>query len=421
MNFYEELEARGIVQDKSHDELVNKLNNDSLSFYVGFDPTAKSLQLGNLFVVTTMKRFQDAGHKPYVLVGGATGMIGDPSGKSDERNLLDEETLKANLEGQKAQLEKLLSYDGANGAVTVNNLDWIGKFSLIEFLRDVGKRFRVSEMLSKDSVKSRITSDAGISFTEFTYQMIQGYDFAHLNKEYGVSLQIGGSDQWGNMTAGMDLTRKMHSNQAFCLTVPLVTDSNGKKFGKSEGGAIYLDPTMTSPYKMYQYLLNSDDTSVVQYLKYFTFLSLEEIAEYEKQTQEEPHLRAAQKKLAEEVVRYVHGEQGVEAALRATSFFFGQKIENVSDAEVASIFEDVPSVSLSKDFLNEGDYLEMLAETPLFKSKGEAKRSVSQNGVAINNEKCADLEKKISSADLCSETSLIIRKGKKNYCVVKFG
>ncbi len=325
MNFYSELEARGIVQDKSHDELVDKLNNDSLSFYVGFDPTAKSLQLGNLFVVTTMKRFQDAGHRPYVLVGGATGMIGDPSGKSDERNLLDEETLKANLEGQKSQLEKLLSYHGENAAVTVNNLDWIGKFSLIEFLRDIGKRFRVSEMLSKDSVKSRITSDAGISFTEFTYQMIQGYDFAHLNKEYGVTLQVGGSDQWGNMTAGMDLTRKMHGNQAYCLTVPLVTDSNGKKFGKSEGGAIYLDPTMTSPYKMYQYLLNSDDSSVIQYLKFFTFLSLSEIDELQKKTEEEPHLRTAQKKLAEEVVRYVHGEDGLNSALRATSFFFGQK------------------------------------------------------------------------------------------------
>lgn len=420
MNFYSELEARGIVQDKSHDELVDKLNNDSLSFYVGFDPTAKSLQLGNLFVVTTMKRFQDAGHRPYVLVGGATGMIGDPSGKSDERNLLDEDTLKANLEGQKSQLEKLLSYHGENAAVTVNNLDWIGKFSLIEFLRDVGKRFRVSEMLSKDSVKSRITSDAGISFTEFTYQMIQGYDFAHLNKEFGVTLQVGGSDQWGNMTAGMDLTRKMYGNQAYCLTVPLVTDSNGKKFGKSEGGAIYLDPTMTSPYKMYQYLLNSDDSSVIQYLKFFTFLSLSEIDELQKKTEEEPHLRTAQKKLAEEVVRYVHGEDGLNSALRATSFFFGQKIENVSDAEVASIFEDVPSVTLSKSFLEDGDYLELLAETPLFKSKGEAKRSVSQNGVSINNEKCADIAKKMSAADLCSESSLIIRKGKKNFCLVKF-
>ncbi len=420
MTFYEELEARGIIQDKSHEELVEKLNNDSLSFYVGFDPTAKSLQLGNLFVVTTMKRFQDAGHKPYVLVGGATGMIGDPSGKSDERNLLDEDTLKANLEGQRAQLEKLLSYSGENAAVTVNNLDWIGKFSLIDFLRDVGKRFRVSEMLSKDSVKSRISSDAGISFTEFTYQMIQGYDFAHLNKEFGVSLQVGGSDQWGNMTAGMDLTRKMNGNQAFCLTVPLVTDSNGKKFGKSEGGAIYLDPSMTSPYKMYQYLLNSDDTSVIQYLKYFTFLSLDEIQTLKKATEDEPHLRSAQKRLAEEVVRYVHSQDGVDAALRATSFFFGQKIENVSDAEVASIFEDVPSVSLSDEYLNEGDYLELLAQTPLFKSKGEAKRSVSQNGVSINNEKCSDVEKKITRADLCSETSLIIRKGKKNYCVVKF-
>ncbi len=420
MNFFEELEARGIVNQYSHEELKEILNDKKLSFYCGYDPTAKSLQLGNLFAVITMMRLQRQGHKPYVLVGGATGMIGDPSGKSDERNLQTQDDLDRNLAGQKAQLEKLLDFTGENGAVMVNNIDWIGKFSLIEFLRDVGKRFRIGEMLAKDSVKSRLNSDAGISFTEFTYQMIQGYDFAHLNKEFDVSLQIGGADQWGNMTAGMDLTRKMHSKPAFCMTIPLLTDSNGKKFGKSEGGAIYLDPTMTSPYKMYQFLLNSDDTSVIKYLKALTFLTLDEIAEYEKLVETEPHLRAAQKKLAQEIVTLVHGQEGIEAAQRATDFFFGKVIENTTDAELESIFDDVPSIEVEKTQLGEISYLDMLALTPLFKSKGEARKMVSQNGVAINNVKNADVDHIIGQADLASESCLILKKGKKNYCVVKF-
>ncbi|MEH0861211.1 MULTISPECIES: tyrosine--tRNA ligase [Halobacteriovorax] len=420
MNFFEELEARGIVNQFSHDELKEILNEKKISFYCGYDPTAKSLQLGNLFAVVTMMRLQKQGHKPYVLVGGATGMIGDPSGKSDERNLQTQDDLDKNLAGQKAQLEKLLDFSGENAATMVNNIDWIGKFSLIEFLRDVGKRFRIGEMLSKDSVKSRLNSDAGISFTEFTYQMIQGYDFAHLNKEYDVSLQIGGADQWGNMVAGMDLTRKMHSKPAFCMTIPLLTDSNGKKFGKSEGGAIYLDPSMTSPYKMYQFLLNSDDSSVIKYLKTLTFLTLEEIAEYEKLVETEPHLRAAQKRLAEEIVTLVHGKEGLEAAIRATDFFFGKVIENTTDEELAGIFDDVPSIELDKAQLGELSYLDMLALTPLFKSKGEARKMVGQNGVAINNVKNKDIDHVISKDDLASESCLILKKGKKNYCVVKF-
>ncbi|MFG1483791.1 tyrosine--tRNA ligase [Halobacteriovorax sp. HFRX-2_2] len=420
MNFFEELEARGIVNQYSHEELKEILNDKKISFYCGYDPTAKSLQLGNLFAVVTMMRLQRQGHKPYVLVGGATGMIGDPSGKSDERNLQSEDQVLKNLEGQKAQLMNLLDFEGENAATMVNNIDWIGKFSFLEFLRDVGKRFRVGEMLAKDSVKSRISSEVGISYTEFTYQVIQGYDFAHLNKEYDVSLQIGGADQWGNMTAGMDLTRKMHQRPAFCMTIPLLTDSNGKKFGKSEGGAIYLDATMTSPYKMYQFLLNSDDSSVIKYLKTLTFLTLEEIAEYEKLVETEPHLRAAQKRLAEEIVTLVHGKEGIEAAQKATDFFFGKVIENTTDAELAGIFDDVPSVELEKSQLGEISYLDMLAATPLFKSKGEARKMVTQNGVAINNIKNADIEHMITTSDLASESCLILKKGKKNYCVVKF-
>ena len=422
MNFYDDLKARGIIEQLSHEEeLEKKFNEGGVSFYCRYDPTAKSLQLGNLFTIVTCMRFQKAGHKPFMLVGGATGMIGDPSGKSEERNLLDMDTLNENIEAIRNQLGQFVDFDcGDNSAVMVNNADWWSGLGFLEFLRTIGKRFRVNEMLNKDSVKSRITSDAGISLTEFSYQVLQAYDFVTLNKNHSVSLQIGGSDQWGNMTAGTDLTRKMNQNQAYCMTMPLVTDQNGKKFGKSEGNAVFLDGSMTSPYKMYQFLLNQDDSIVDALLKYYTFLSLDEISELAKKTESEPHMRQAQKTLAEEVVKLVHGEEGVEAALRATSFFFGQKIENVTDSQLSSIFEDVPSVTLEKSFLDGGDYLEMLAQTPLFKSKGEARRSVQQNGVAINNVKCADLEKKMSAADLASETSLIIKKGKKNYCVIKF-
>ncbi len=422
MKFYDELKARGIIEAMSHDELEEKLNNDSLSFYCGYDPSAKSLQLGNLFTIVTCMRFQSAGHKPYMLVGGATGMIGDPSGKSEERNLLDEETLKSNIEGITKQLGQFVSFDQAqtNAAVMVNNHDWWGGIGFLEFLRTIGKRFRVSEMLAKDSVKSRIQSESGISLTEFSYQILQAYDFVCLNKKYNVKLQIGGSDQWGNMTAGTDLVRKMNSEQAFCFTMPLITDQNGKKYGKSEGNAIFLDAEMTSPYKMYQFLLNADDSIVDGLLKRYTFLSLDEIAALAEKTNSEPHLRSAQKTLASEVVKLVHGEEGLASALRATSFFFGEKIENVSDREISSIFEDVPSVTLSKDFLSDGDFLEVLALTPLFKSKGEARRSVEQNGISINNIKVSEVDKKLTSSDLASETALLVKKGKKNYCVIKF-
>lgn len=424
MNCYDDLQARGIIDNTSNDEVIKKLNESSVSFYAGYDPTAKSLQLGNLAIVITQLRLQKYGHKPYVLVGGATGMIGDPSGKSSERNLLDDDALQGNIDAQKKQLEGLLDFSaGDNCAVMVNNYDWTSPLSFIDFMRTIGKRFRVSEMLAKDSVKSRISSDAGISFTEFSYQIIQANDFAHLAKEHDVTLQIGGSDQWGNMTAGIDLARKLHQKQVYVMTMPLLTDSNGKKFGKSEGGeTMFLDANMTSPYKLYQFLLNSGDSSVDGYLKYLTFLSLEEIAELAKKTEEEPHVRAAQKALAKEVVTLVHGTEGLEASERATSFFFGGKIEKVNDKEISTIFEDVPAVTLEKSILDgEGvELLDMLALTPLFKSKGEARRSVQQNGVSINNIKSTGLEQKITCADLASETALVLRKGKKNYCVVKF-
>ncbi len=419
---YDELQRRGLIQDQSHEEIKDILNNKKIAFYIGYDPTAKSLQIGNLMAIVTMKRLQLHGHKPFIVVGGATGMIGDPSGKSSERVLLDENTIKANVESQKKQFLKLLDFNHpTSGAQIVNNYDWVGKFSFIEFLRDVGKRFRMSDMLAKDSVKSRLNSEAGLSFTEFTYQMIQAYDFYHLNKHHQVILQMGGGDQWGNITAGIDYTRKMEGNQVYGLVIPLVTDSQGRKFGKSEGGTIYLDPEMTSPYQMYQFLLNSDDTSVIKYLNYFTFLSLDEIKHLEEETKANPHLRKAQKTLAVELVKYVHGEEGLKSAEAATKIFFGEKIENLKDSELTSIFSDVPSIEIARNELKAGiDVLDLLAKTPLFASKSEARRSVEQKGVNLNNSPLDSITLKIEEKHLASETCLVLRKGKKNYCLVKF-
>lgn len=422
MKFYEELESRGLIADVSNPELRDILNNKKIAFYIGYDPTAKSLQIGNLFAIVTMKRFQEAGHKPYVVLGGATGMIGDPSGKSTERVFLTEEIIKENIEAQQKQFKKILKFDGDNPAIMVNNYDWMGKFSFIEFLRDVGKKFRITEMLAKESVKNRIESEVGLSFTEFCYQMLQAYDFRHLALHHDVILQMGGGDQWGNITAGIEYTRKMDARQVYGLVIPLVTDSHGNKFGKSEGGtAIYLDPEMTSPYQMYQFLLNSEDTTVNKYLKYFTFLSLDEISHLEDKTKNEPHLREAQKVLASEVVRLVHGDEGLNAALKATKIFFGEKIENLKDKDLNAIFKDVPSVELPKLDLKKGiPLLDLLAHTPLFPSKSEARRSVEQKGVYFNNDTCPEITALINESHLASETCIVLRKGKKNYCVIKF-
>ena len=425
-DLYTDLKNRGLIEASSladENELKNLLNGKGISFYIGYDPTSPSLQIGNLLAIITMKRLQLKGHKPYIVIGGATGMIGDPSGRNSERVLLTEEVIALNIEGQKAQLAKLLDFNcGENSAVMVNNYDWMSKFSFIEFLRDVGKRFRLSDMLAKDSVKSRLNSDAGISFTEFTYQMIQAYDFRHLAKTYNVILQMGGGDQWGNITAGIDLARKMDGNQVHGIVTPLVTDSNGNKFGKSEGGTtIYLNPEMTSPYQMYQFLLNTDDVSVIRYLHYFTFLSLDEINELENQIKSAAHLRLAQKKLAEEIVLAVHGEVGLTSAITATKIFFGEKITNLKDKDLHSIFKDVPSVELKFETLKNGILIaDLLASTPLYGSKGEAKRSLEQKGVYLNNDAIVDLNLSISNAHLASESCLVIRKGKKNYCVIRF-
>ena len=422
-NLIAAFKERGLIEQISDEAgLAQLLDREMVSFYTGYDPTAASLQIGNLFAILTMRRLQMAGHKPVIIVGGATGMIGDPSGKSTDRVHLSAETVNHNIACQRKQLEKLLDFDcGANSAIILNNFDWLGKFSFIDFLREVGIRFRLGEMLAKESVKKRLNSEVGISFTEFCYQMLQSHDFLHLYQNHNVKLQVGGGDQWGNITAGIDYIRKVTGEQAFGMVVPLVTDANGKKFGKSEGGTIYLDANITSPYQMYQYLLNSDDVSVVRYLRYFTFLSLDEIHDLERLTQTAPEQRAAQKALAAELVKTVHGAEGLAAAENATKIFFGAKIENLSDRDLRGIFADVPSVEIRRAELDKGiKIIDLLAQTPLFSSKSEARRSLQQNGVTLNNEKIGDLEMIVTAQNLASETTLVLRKGKKNYCLAVF-
>ncbi len=416
-----EFRQRGLVEHLSDPAVEDLLAREMVSFYTGYDPTAPSLQIGNLFAIITMRRLQKAGHRPVVILGGATGMIGDPSGKNSERNLLSMDTIAENVAKQRKQFERLLDFDcGANSAVLLNNHDWIGKFSFLEFLRDVGKRFRMSEMLAKESVKKRLESEAGLSFTEFSYQMLQAYDFLHLYREHGVRLQLGGGDQWGNITAGTDLVRKCESGQAFGMVIPLVTDAQGKKFGKSEGGTIYLDAQITSPYQMYQFLLNSDDSKVVDYLNFFTFQTLDEIEALKQSIQTTPEKREAQKTLAAEVVKYVHGEEGLASALQATRVFFGEKVENLQDKDLQAIFSDVPSIEIPAAELAAGiNVVDLLARTELFKSKSEARKAVEQNGAYLNNDKISGIERTITCADLASETTLVLRKGKKNYGLVK--
>ena len=418
----EDLRARGIWENASHAELEQLLNAGKLTFYAGFDPTSSSLQVGNLFVLLTMRRLQLAGHRPLLLAGGATGLVGDPSGKSAERPLLKAETLEANLQGVRTQLQKFLDFEGPAGALLLDNREWIAGQSFLDVLREVGKHMRISDMLARDAVKSRLSSTEGLSYTEFSYQVLQAFDFAHLYSNHDCKLQIGATDQWGNITAGIDLTRKLHGGKVYGLVIPLVTDSQGRKLGKSEGVALYLDSQKTSPYQLYQFFLNVEDALVGRYLRYYTFLSLEEIEGLEEEVQKQPHLRQGHRTLAREIVGLVHGDEGVASAERAAEFFFGKKIEGVNDAELEGLFADVPCVQMAREFLTGegGDVLEILAQTPLFKSKGEARRSITQKGVSLNNTLLEDAQKKITAGDLASESVLVVRKGKKNYCLVCF-
>ncbi len=422
MQIFSELKNRGVIQTISDPILERLFNSESLSFFTGYDPTAKSLQLGNLFMIMTMKRLQLAGHRPIILVGGATGLIGDPAGKVSERVLLDSATVIANAQAIQKQLEHFLEFnDSSNGAILVNNMDWFKDFSLIEYMRTIGKYFRIGDMLAKDSVQSRLASESGMSLTEFTYQTLQAYDFCYLNQKFGVSLQIGGSDQWGNITAGIDYTRKVSGQQVYGMVIPLVTDANGQKFGKSVAGSIYLDAELTSPYQLYQYLLNTDDAHVIQYLNYFTFLSLKAIQELEQKTIQTPAERWAQKILAESVTEFVHGQEGLAFAKRAAHVFFGGSLESVSAQELAALFKEVPSLQKSMHCLQEGiPILDFVSDQFLFKSKSDLRRAIQQQGVYLNNQVIPHAEYRVTQKDLLMGNMIVFRKGKKNYFLIRF-
>ncbi len=396
--------------------------------YNGVDPTADSLHVGHLVPLMNLRRFQTFGHKPIVLAGGATGTIGDPSGKSEERKLLTKEQVEQNIQGITKQVQKFLRFDNSpTGALLVNNNDWFSQFSYIDFLRDVGKHFPVNIMLSKDSVRMRLQNEnAGLSFTEFSYMLMQSYDFVHLFRMYGCEMQIGGSDQWGNITLGCEFARRVGAvtppEQLFGLTCPLLTKSDGKKMGKTETGTIWLDPAKTPPYQFYQYWINADDADVEKTLKIFTDLAEEEIAALMAEHLSDPGKRVAQKRLAEEFTKLVHGEEGFQAANRATQIFFGAEIADLDDTQLVSIFADVPSKELSFSRFHEGlSLIDALVESGLAKTKSDARRTIEQGGAYVNNRNIADVKAVLTSENLAGETVLVLRSGKKKYALLRFG
>jgi len=396
--------------------------------YVGIDPTADSLHIGHLVGVMLLKHFQLSGHKPLALVGGATGMIGDPSGKSNERNLLDEATLRHNQDAIKGQLSRFLDFtsDATNAAELVNNYDWMKDFSFLDFIRDIGKHITVNYMMSKDSVKKRLTSEAaeGMSFTEFTYQLVQGYDFLHLYREKNCTLQMGGSDQWGNITTGTELVRRIAGGKTYALTCPLITKADGTKFGKSEGGNIWLDAARTSPYKFYQYWLNTSDVDAEKYIKIFTFLSKEEIEVLTEKHREAPHLRLLQKRLAEEITVMVHSAEDLENAIKASNILFGNStsddLKQLDEATFLDVFDGVPQAEISKNEIESGiDIITVLNEkTGFMKSNGEARRALTANSISVNKEKVAE-DFVLSNKDLINSQFVLLQSGKKNYFVVR--
>lgn len=418
MNIFEELKARGLVfQTTDEEALVKALTEGQVSYYTGYDPTADSLHLGHLVAILTSRRLQLAGHKPYALVGGATGLIGDPSFKDAERSLQTKETVLEWSDKIKGQLSQFLDFEnGANKAELVNNYDWFSQISFIDFLRDVGKYFTVNYMMSKDSVKKRI--ETGISYTEFAYQIMQGYDFYELNQKFNVTLQIGGSDQWGNMTAGTELLRRKADKTGHVMTVPLITDASGKKFGKSEGNAVWLDADKTSPYEMYQFWLNVMDEDAIRFLKIFTFLSLEEIAEIEKVFDAARHERLAQKTLAKEVVTLVHGEEAFKQALNITEQLFAGNIKNLSAAELKQGLSNVPNYQVQdEDNLN---IVEILVSSSISPSKRQAREDVQNGAIYLNGERIQDLDYTLTEDDKIDGQLTVIRRGKKKYAVLTY-
>ena len=426
--FVEELEWRGMLHDIMP-ETENHLNQGPTSAYIGFDPTADSLHIGSLVQILILMHFQRAGHQPIALVGGATGMIGDPSGKSDERNLLDSAALEKNVSGIKAQLERFLDFSSSNQnpAILVNNFDWMKDYSLIDFSRDIGKHITVNYMMAKDSVKKRLGSESqvGMSFTEFTYQLLQGYDFLHLYQNYNCTLQMGGSDQWGNITTGTELVRRKAGGKAYAITCPLITKADGTKFGKTEGGNIWLDKNRTSPYKFYQYWLNASDADAENYIKIFTFLTKEEIDALIEEHKETPHLRLLQKRIAEEVTVLVHSKEDLVNVQRASQILFGKStsedLMQLDNATFLDVFDGVPQAQMDKSALADGvEIISALAgEGKLLKSNGEARRALKENSISVNKTKVSD-QKKITAKDLINDRYILLQRGKKSYFILEF-
>jgi len=421
MNLYDEFQWRGMLHEATP-ELQKILGEETLTAYIGFDPSAASLHVGSLLPVMGLARLQRFGHTPIAIAGGGTGLIGDPSGKTRERQLLTPAQVEENLIGIKEQLSRFLDFDApSNPARIINNADWLGPITMMEFLRDVGKHFTVNNLLGKEAINRRLGSDEGISFTEFSYPLLQAYDFLVLYDRHGCTLQMGGSDQWGNILAGIDLIRRLRSARAHGLVFPLVTTSAGVKFGKTEAGAVWLDPKLTSPYRFYQFWLNTDDRDAISYLKFFTWLSQAEIDELAESVRTEPEKRRAQRELARHVTALVHGETELEKALRASEVLFGKEIDGLGVQEILDIFADVPSTELEKSKLEGNGFtiVDALVVSGLAPSKGEAKRLVQGGGVCVNNRRVSDARQTISGSDLIDGQVLVLRKGAKHYHVIK--
>lgn len=424
MSIIEDLDWRGLIADcTDKEELMKRLDSSPITLYAGFDPTADSLHIGNLVPLLALRRFQLAGHRPLALAGGATGLIGDPSGRTAERQLLTPEKLQHNIAKVKEQLGRVLDFgDGPNSAQLVDNATWIAPITFLEFLRDVGKHFSVNMMVAKESVRARMSErEAGISYTEFSYMLIQAYDFQHLRQEFDCELQIGGSDQWGNITAGIELCRKKLSAQTWGLTLPLVTNADGSKFGKSVEGAIWLDRSKTSVYRFYQYFIQTDDRDVIRFLKYFTFLSREEIEEIARRHEERPESREAHKTLAREVTTTIHGEPATRDAIAASEILFGGDLAGITEPSFAEVVAEAPVHAIASDEIS-GDgtlLVDLLARSGLSASKGQARKEIQQGGIYVNNVRETDIQRRLTSNDVLFTRYVLLRKGKRNYLVLK--
>jgi tyrosyl-tRNA synthetase len=418
---FEEISWRGLLFD-CVDGIQDLLANQKITIYNGFDPTADSLHIGHLVPLIALARLQRFGHSPIALAGGGTGMIGDPSGKAAERQLLSVEQIEANVESIRQQLARLLDFEvKSNPARVLNNADWLSPLKLIDFLRDTGKHFTVNYMVAKESVKARIEREEGISFTEFSYMLLQSYDYLHLYDHAGCLLQTGGSDQWGNITAGVELVRRARSKQVFGLVYPLVTKADGTKFGKTEEGAVWLAPERTSPYRFYQFWLNTDDKDVITYLKYYSFFTKPEIAALEETLKEKPEQREAQRALARHLTLLLHGETALERSEHASRILFGAEISGLTATEIEDIFADVPSSQLSKDAVRGAAIVDLLVQTGFLKSKGEARRSIIEGGLYINNRRVSEVEQLVSDEDIIEGKFVVLRRGRKNYHLVRAG